>query len=227
MLGCTCTATQLLSRKSAATVTPTKTPKPTFTPTTTATATPIPTDTSTPTPTSTFTPLPTDTPVPTETPTNTPEPPTNTPKPTRKPTARPAPTATKKPAPVNTPKPSFEWSGQVTQGFQNCGLTQVYGFVLDRNGGLAGDIWVRYWTDGWEGAWAKSSWVTDEGDKNNATDDKNWDGTIDVRPRDGTWYVCIAPEQGSKQCLSNTVNAVTSSNCQTGNQSVYITFRKN
>ena len=47
----------------------------------------------------------------------------------------------------------------MTNQLQNCGLTRVFGFTLDRAGNLAGDIWVHYWADGWDGAWAKSQWT--------------------------------------------------------------------
>jgi len=220
----------LLSRNEP-TATPTKTPKPTFTDTLTPTNTPVPTDTPTPTNTPTDTPPPTNTPIvytatPTETPTNTPVP-TNTPKPTAKPKPRPTSTPTRKPGPTKTPVPQFAWTGQVDNRLQNCGLTRVFGFTLAQNGALAGDIWVHYWADGWEGAWAKSGWTDFGAGTSWKGDEGNWDGTIDVRARDGVWHTCVVDKQNSWTCISNTVDAATSSNCETGNQIYHITFRKN
>lgn len=228
-----CSGATLLSRKAEPTATPTKTPRPTFTITPTPTDTPIPTNT--PTPTFTPTPVtPTNTPV-VYTATPTPEPPTDTPVPTDTPapTNTPKPpkpkataTPTKKPGPTNTPKPSFAWVGQIDNRLQNCGLTRVFGFTLDSGGGLAGDIWVHYWADGWEGAWAKSLW-TDFGAGTSWTGDEgNWDGTIDIHPREGVWHVCVVPSQGSWDCISNTVDAATNYDCQAGTQVVHIIFRK-
>jgi hypothetical protein len=232
-----CSTGSLLSRRSEPTATPTKTPKPTFTVTLTPTQTPIPTDTptptSTPTPvtptntpvilTATFTPLPTDTP----TPTDTPLPPTNTPRPTARPQPRPTSTPTRRPQPTSPPQPRFPWTGQVSNTYTNCGLTRVFGFTLDRNGGLAGDVWVHYWADGWEGAWAKSQWTDFGAGTPWKGDEGNWDGTIDIQARDGVWHVCIVPTQGSWDCQSNTVDAATAADCNTGIQVVHITFRQN
>lgn len=217
-----CSTGTLIGRQAEPSATPTKTPKPTFTVTSTPTQTPIPTNTmaptDTPTPvtptntpvilTATFTPIPSDTPVPVDT--ATPVPPTNTPRPTKRPTQRPSqpkPTATQAPPPP-TPQPQFPWRGEVAGTFSNCALTQVMGLTLDRNGGVAGDIWIHYWTDGWDGAWAKSSWTVDKGYAGTG-DEKNWDGTIDNYAKPGTWYVCVVPQQGSWDCISPKMTAKT------------------
>jgi hypothetical protein len=220
----------LLSRNEP-TATPTKTPKPTFTITPTPTDTPIPTDT--PTPTATFTPTPeaTNTPIvltatPTLTPTNTPLPP-NTPTATRRPATRVPPTATRPPQPTNTPKPQFAWNGAITNQFQNCGLTRVFGFTLAANGALAGDQWVHYWADGWNGDWALSKWTDFGASTPFKGDEGNWDGTIDNYARDGVWHVCVTDKDESWTCISNTVDAKTSSDCVNGVQVFHITFKKN
>jgi len=234
-----CSGGSLLSRNTEPTATPTKTPKPTFTTTLTPTNTPLPTDTppptNTPTPvtptitpvvqTATFTPVPaTDTPLPTNTPV-----PTNTPKPTPKPKPKPKPTKapTPKPQPTTPPKPQFAWNGQVSNTMPNCGLTRVFGFTLDRSGGLAGDVWVHYWADGWEGAWAKSQWTDFGAGTPWKGDEGNWDGTIWNGPREGVWHVCVVSSEGSWDCVSNTVDARTDTNCTTGIQVVHITFQQN
>jgi hypothetical protein len=109
----------------------------------------------------------------------------------------------------------------------NCGLTRVFGFTLDRNGGLAGDIWVHYWGDGWNGAWAKSQWTDFGAGTSWKGDEGNWDGTIDTNPRKNVWHVCVVPDQGSWDCVSNTVDAATDWDCESGAQIVHITFKQN
>jgi hypothetical protein len=228
-----CSTGSLISRTEP-TATPTKTPKPTFTATLTPTNTPIPTDTPPPTSTWTPTPLATNTPIvytatPTSEPSNTPaptntsRPPTNTPRPRPRATNTPRPT----PQPTNTPRPQFAWSGQVDFALSNCGLTRVFGFTLDRNGGLAGDIWVHYWADGWDGGWDQSEWTEFGGDTPYEGDEGNWDGVIDNYAKPGVWRVCVVPEEGSWDCISNTVDARTSSDCENDVQVVHITFRQN
>ncbi|MGD8465572.1 MAG: hypothetical protein PVI09_17060 [Anaerolineae bacterium] len=156
----------------------------------TATSTPVP-PTATQPPPPTETPLPpTDTPVP---PTNSPAPPTNTPVP---------PTATQ------PPPPQFPWRGAVANTFSNCALSRLMGLTLDRNGGLAGDIWLRYWADGFDGVWMISRWTTDEG-LPGLDDSSNWDAILGNYARDGVWYVCVVPAEGSRDCQSNTVTAQT------------------
>lgn len=233
-----CSAGSLVSRTEP-TATPTKTPKPTYTVTSTPTNTPIPTNT--PTPTATFTPTPeaTNTPIvytatPTTPPTDTPVPtatPTNTPKPTRKPSKpKPKPTNTRPPQPTNTPRPQHAWRGTVAGTFSNCALTQVMGLTLASNGAVAGDVWIHYWTDGWSGAWTKSSWTVEEGYAGEG-DEKNWDGTIDIYPKAGTWYVCVVSEDGSWDCISDKMTIKTDAEpCAPGSggvQVVRIVFQQN
>jgi hypothetical protein len=226
-----CGSGGLLSRTEP-TATPTKTPKPTFTVTLTPTNTPVPTNTPLPTDTATPTPLPTNTPIvytatPTPLPTDTPVP-TNTPRPTARPTNRPRPTATAtpRPQPTNTPRPQFAWTGQIDYGLDNCALTRVFGHTLERSGALAGNVWVHYWADGWDGAWAKSDFVDKGAFKG---DEHNWEGVIDNKVRQNTWHICVVPEQGSWNCISNTVDASTTFDCTpgTGVNVVHMTFRKN
>lgn len=228
------------------TLQPTETPSPTLIPPSTNMPTPLPSTDTPLIPTATATPAPpTDTPLP---PTNTPVPPTATPPPTNTPvpstvtlpptttpvppTNTPAPpTATLVP-PTNTPPPppQFPWHGQVANTFSNCALTLVMGLTLDQNGGIAGDVWVHYWADGWEGIWTQSSWGVDEGYEG-LDDSKNWDGVLGNYPRDGTWYVCVAPAQGSWDCISTTVIAQTVADPCTpdsgGAQILRIVFQQN
>ncbi len=198
-----CSGGTLLGRKAQPTSTPTKAPRPIWTVTLTPahilmpTSTPVPTDTPPP---------PTDTPLPT----STPLPPTDTP----------LPTATS-PPPTHTPtsEPPSAWTGQIDNQQQDCTQTRVFGSTLERDGTLLGDIWVHLWTDGSEGVWARSL-GTDLGTG-------NWDIVIDdAQAREGVWHVCVVPSQGSWDCISNIVDAATSSDCNTGTQVVHITFRK-
>jgi hypothetical protein len=122
------------------------------------------------------------------------------------------------------PPPPLPWRGEVTDRYQNCGLTRLFGFTLDQDGELLGDVWVHYWADGWDGAWAKSSW---EAFGSGQDDDGNWDGVLDNRPRSVVWHVCVAPKKNSFDCLSNVVDAETSANCGKGYQVIAIDFRQN
>jgi hypothetical protein len=233
-----CSAGSLVSRTEP-TPTPTKTPKPTFTVTSTPTNTPIPTDTPTPTATwtptlvATFTPIvytATPTPVPTDTPV--PPSPTPTPRPTNTRRPRPPATATRTPVPqpTNTPRPTHAWRGEVAGTFPNCGYTGIYGFTLDRGGGIAGGIWIHYWTDGWNGDWAQSSWTEDPGGSW-LGDEKNWDGFLANYPRAGTWYVCVVAAEDGWDCISDKMTIQTVSEpCSPesdGIQVVRIVFQQN
>jgi hypothetical protein len=182
--------------------------EPVDTATPTSSETPVATSTLAPTHTA-LPPTPTATPMPTATPpaSDTPPPPTESPVP---PTATQAP-PTRTPAPPTAtvpPPPRFPWRGQVVGTFPNCALTRVMGLTLDRNGGVAGDIWVHFWADGWDGAWARSSWSVNEGYEG-LDDSSNWDGVLDIYPKAGTWHVCIVPAEGSWDCVSDTVTAQT------------------
>jgi hypothetical protein len=113
--------------------------------------------------------------------------------------------------------------------FDNCGLTRIMGLTLDRNGGIAGDIWVRFWADGWEGAWARSTWAVNEGYAG-MDDSSNWDGVLATHPKAGTWHACVVPAQGSWDCISTTVTTQTVAEpCTPGSgvQVVRIVFQQN
>jgi hypothetical protein len=115
------------------------------------------------------------------------------------------------------------WMGEITGRYQNCGLTRLFGYTLDQYGEPLGDVWVHYWADGWDGAWAKSSW---EPFGSSQDDDGNWDGVLDNKPRSVIWHVCIVPMKNSFDCESNIVDAETSANCVKGYQVIAIDFRQ-
>ena len=104
------------------------------------------------------------------------------------------------------------------------------GLTLDRNGGVAGDIWVHFWADGWEGAWARSTWGVNEGYEG-IDDSSNWDGVLATHAKAGTWNACVVPAEGSWDCISPTVSAQTVGEpCAPnsgGAQIVRIVFQKN
>jgi hypothetical protein len=114
--------------------------------------------------------------------------------------------------------------------FSNCGLTRLMGLTLDRNGGIAGDIWVHFWADGWDGGWTLSTWGVNEGYPG-LDDSSNWDGVLDTYAKPGTWHVCVVPGQGSWDCISTTVTTQTVSEPCTpdsgGAQIVRIVFQQN
>ena len=202
----------------AVTPLPTNTSTPAQTQAPTDTPSPVPPTDTPVTPTATATPAPTDTPLPT----NTPVPPTHTAAP---PTKTPVP-----PTAAAPPPPRFPWRGQVVGTFSNCALTRVMGLTLDRNGGIAGDIWVHFWADGWEGAWARSRWAADEGYPG-MDDSSNWDGVLATYAKAGTWHVCVVPAEGNRDCVSSTVTAQTANDpCAPdsgGVQIVRIVFQQN
>ena len=205
-------------------------PRPIFTVTLTPTNTPMLTNTPLPTDTGTPMPIPTNTP---SVDTASPIPlPTKAPPPTASPTDQPSPTSspTGVPQPTHTPELQFAWTGEVSNTFDNCARTRVFGFVLDRNGNLAGNVWLHFWADGWTGMWTQSSSTEFGADTPLQGDEGNWDGPIDnSKVRQNTWHVCIVPEEGSWTCISNTVDATTTLDCTpaTGVQEVQITFRQN
>jgi hypothetical protein len=170
---------------------------PTWTPTATATSTSTPTPSFTPTPT--FTSTPTDTPTPTNTATGTPPPPTGTPLP-----PPPTPTFTLEPT-----SPTSMWIGRLLSTAVNCGSTGLYGKVRGPGGGPIAGVWVHYWADGWEGAWAQS-----EPEYWGEAGDRNWDGLLGDGPRAGTWHAAVVAAEGSGEMLSNTVSVDTSGFCE-------------
>jgi hypothetical protein len=104
------------------------------------------------------------------------------------------------------------------------------GLTLDRNGGVAGKIWVHWWADGWDGGWGESTWGVNEG-LPGLDDSGNWDAILDTYAKPGTWHVCVVPAEGSRDCISTTVTAQTVSEpCTAGSggvQIVRIVFQQN
>jgi hypothetical protein len=160
-----------------------------------------------------------------------PEPATVTPQlPTASPTRRPTRRPTNTPKPSETPLPKKPWRGKITGTAPNCDYTQLEGLALNSAGGVLGNVSIHYWTDGWEGAWALSAPGESPSGIGGAIA-RNWDGFIMDRPRGGTWYVCVVPEQGSWDCISDQLTVTTTSSpCAPGSagvQIVRIEFQQN
>ena len=121
------------------------------------------------------------------------------------------------------PPPPLPWEGRITDRYQNCFLTRLFGFTLDQYREPLGDVWVHYWANEDTTFWAKSSW---EPFGSGPDDDGNWDGVLDNKPRSVVWYACIVPKNKSWDCESNVVEAETSANCNKGYQVIAINFRR-
>jgi hypothetical protein len=165
-----------------------------------------------------------------EPPTRTPQPPTDTPTATDSPLPRPTRRPTAAPRPTKTPEPKQPWKGDVRGTAPTCDYTQLEGLALDSSGGLEGNVWIHYWTDGWEGAWAHSSPSSSQSGLGTNVE-KNWDAFITDYPRRGTWYVCVVGETGGWDCISNQLDVTTTASpCEPGSrgvQIVYIIFQRN
>jgi hypothetical protein len=170
-----------------------------------------------------------DTPSPTNiaAPTSTGVPGSATPEPTTGPEGGSSPTPTLETQPSATLGPLSSWTGQVSDRGQDCGLTRLLGLTRYRNGDLAGDIWIHYWSDGGISKWASSHAATFGAGPSLGESEANWDGNIGPYPVDGLWHVCVVDAPQSPNCLSNRVDVETSSDCRSGDQIVHITFLEN
>jgi hypothetical protein len=149
------------------------------------------------------------------------------PVPTASPTEGPSPTATQEMQPSATPGAPSSWTGEISGRGQDCGLTRLLGITHNRNGELAGDIWVHYWADGGDSKWTVSHSSSFGSGPSIGESEANWDGIISPYPLDGLWHVCVVDAPRSSNCLSNAVDVQTSSDCRSGDQVVHITFREN
>ena len=154
------------------------------------------------------------------------EPATSTPRPTKRPTRTPTSRSASKPAatkqPTATPEPQFAWRGQIVGTSPDCKRTQLEGLALNRDGGLAGNIWIHYWSENWSGAWARSSSDGHAGEPGEAVG-RNWDGFLVPYPRSGTWHACVVPDDGHLQCISNQLTVTTvDSPCAPGSEGVQV-----
>lgn len=106
------------------------------------------------------------------------------------------------------------YSGRVVQTFTNCGLTQVFGTVVDANGNQQSGVNVRLWWPNGETYSAVS------GQYNPSDTNKNsWDFSLRNGPVANTWYVAIEQGQGGA-LLSEPVAVQTSATCNAGDANV-------
>ncbi|MGH2541722.1 MAG: hypothetical protein ACRDIB_02925, partial [Ardenticatenaceae bacterium] len=97
------------------------------------------------------------------------------------------------------------YSGQIVQRIPNCGLTQIFGTVLDSAGNPKSGVRVRVtWQDG-SAETVSGSYVRPE------TNASGWDFTLDSRAKAGTWQVMLVDESGN--LLSEPLTVFTTDVC--------------
>jgi hypothetical protein len=110
------------------------------------------------------------------------------------------------------------FSVERTYGYQNCGLTELRGFIHDANGvGLAGQT-VKVTVDG--SPWSVVSSPTGG--------DGQFNVFLDVHPKDGVWNVFVVGVNDAQ--LSPVVKLVTSSDCSPAGgkyQTAAVDFKRN
>jgi hypothetical protein len=120
--------------------------------------------------------------------------------------------------------------GEIVGASPSCKHTQIEGLTLNRDGGLAPNIWVHYWADNWAGAWAVSKAEGSVGEPGEVLG-RNWDAFITPYPRAGTWYLCVVPGEGNINCISNQLTITTvAAPCDADSQGVQVVrvvFRQN
>jgi hypothetical protein len=104
------------------------------------------------------------------------------------------------------------YSGQITQTYTNCGLTQVFGVVVDAAGNPLPGIRVRLWWPGNEVRTVAGNYVRPE------TNAAGWDFTLNNVAVANTWYVAV--EDAGGNLLSEPVAVTTSATCNPGEVNV-------
>ncbi len=100
------------------------------------------------------------------------------------------------------------YTGRVVRSDVNCGLTQIYGTLLDSAGSPRSGVKLQIW-------WADGSTTTTSGSYiRNETDASGWDFTLNTRPVANTWQVAVV--DGSGNLLSDKLPVTTTNEC-TGN----------
>lgn len=99
-----------------------------------------------------------------------------------------------------------QYSGRVVQTFNNCGITQVFGVVLDEAGNPKPGVTVRLW---WGGGptlrTTAGTYIRPE------TNTAGWDFTLNNHPVANVWYVAV--DDGGDNLLSDPVEVRTSGSC--------------
>jgi hypothetical protein len=116
--------------------------------------------------------------------------------------------------PLATPaaQAASSYSGRITETYTNCGLTQVFGVVVDAAGNPLPGIRVRLW-------WADNVVHTVAGNYiRPETNAAGWDFTLNDRAVANTWYVAV--EDAGGNLLSDPVAVTTSGTCSPGEVNV-------
>ena len=98
------------------------------------------------------------------------------------------PTPTSPPQPTATPRPAYRYSEGRIGCTPNCGSSGAKGTVYtDRaGGGRVNGVYVKVWTDGFEGLWSNQTW---EG---------GWEVSF-ARRQAGKWYAAVYAHDKSEQ----------------------------
>lgn len=113
------------------------------------------------------------------------------------------------------------YGGKVVQTFKNCGITQVFGTVVDENGNPVTGVGVRLWWGGGEVHTVSGTYVRPE------TNAAGWDFTLNNVNVENTWNVAVE-DANTKTLLSAPVAVQTSGNCDGANpaNAVKVEFRR-
>ena len=114
---------------------------------------------------------------------------------------------------ASPPAQGRSFSGKIAQTFNNCGLTQIIGVVLDENGNHLRGTSVRLWWDGGGPLNATAgNYVRD------LTGASGWEFTVQNHAVANTWYVAV--DDGGTNLLSDPVTIQTDDRCKSGNANV-------
>jgi hypothetical protein len=102
------------------------------------------------------------------------------------------------------------YGGKVLQSFVNCGITQVFGVVVDESGNALPGMGVRLWWGGGEVHTTAGTYVRPE------TNAAGWDFTLNTVNVENTWYVAVE-DAASNTLLSDPVAVQTTGHCDAAN----------
>lgn len=102
------------------------------------------------------------------------------------------------------------YGGKVVQSFKNCGITQVFGVVVDESGNALPGVGVRLWWGGGEVHTTAGTYVRPE------TNAAGWDFTLNIVNVENTWFVAVE-DVASNTLLSDPVAVQTTGHCDAAN----------
>jgi hypothetical protein len=103
------------------------------------------------------------------------------------------------------------YSGKVVETHTNCGLTQVFGIVLDANGNQMAGTNMRLW-------WGGGPTLRTTAGKYGSAGASGWDFTLNTHPVANTWYVAV--DDGGDIVLSDQIEVHTNGTCNSGDVNV-------